>query len=57
MAVLAGNVPAHRVVTREGAVTVGAGHADPLVPLADVSAQVGLIAVGALTERAFQLCA
>ena len=53
--VLAGNVSAHGVVAREGAVAEGAGHADALVALPDVRAQIGFIAVGAFTERAFEL--
>ena len=36
VAVLPRDVPPHRVVAGEAAVTEGAGHADPLVPLPDV---------------------
>jgi len=43
------------VVAGEGARTVGAGDADALVALADVGPEVGLVAVGALAERAAQL--
>jgi hypothetical protein len=55
VAVLAGNMAAHGVVARERAVAEGAGHADALVALPDVRAQVRLVAVGPLAERAFQL--
>ena len=33
----------------------GAGYADTLVPLPDVGSEVRLVAVGPLTERAFEL--
>lgn len=52
--VFARNVPAHRVVAREGAVAEGAGHPDALVPLADVRPQVRLVAVGPLAEGTLQ---
>jgi len=55
VAVLARNMAAHGVVAREGAVAEGAGHADALVALPDVRAQVRLVAVGPLAERTFQL--
>lgn len=55
VAVLAGNMAAHRVVAGEGAVTVRAGHADALMALANVGPQVGLITVGPFTKRTFQL--
>jgi len=53
--VFAGNVTANRVIPREGPVAEGAGHADALVPLANVGPEVRLVAVGPLTERAFEL--
>ena len=49
------HVPAHGVVAGESARAVGAGDPDALVALADVRAQVRLVAVGALAEGAFQL--
>ena len=52
--VLPGDVAPHRVVPGEGSVTVGTGHADPLVPLSDVSTQVCLVSVGSLAKWAFQ---
>ena len=48
------NPPAHCVVPGEGARAVRAGHPDALVPLPDVRAQVRLVAVGPLAERAPQ---
>ena len=56
VAVLAGNVPAHGVVARKGAVAEGTGHTDTLVTLANVGPQIGLVSVGALAEGALQLC-
>lgn len=55
--VLAGDVPAHRVVAREGARAEGTGHADALVALTDVGPQVRLVAVQPLAERALELLA
>ena len=55
VAVLARNVPAHRVVTREGAMAERTGYANALVPLSDVCAQVGLVAIGPLAERTLEL--
>ena len=52
--VLPGDVAPHRVVPGEAPVTVGARHADPLVPLSDVGTQVRLVAVSSLAKRAFQ---
>ena len=52
--VLPGDVAPHRVVPGKGPVTVGAGHADPLVPLSDVGTQVRLVSVGSLAKWAFQ---
>jgi len=49
------DVSSDGVVAGEGARTVGAGDADALVALADVGPEVGLVAVGALAERAAQL--
>lgn len=43
--VFAGNVSPHGVVPGEGSRTVGTRDADALVPLADVGAQVRLVAV------------
>ena len=54
MPVLPGDVAPHRVVPGEGAVAVGAWYADPLVPLADVGAQVGLVSVSSLAKWAFE---
>lgn len=45
VAVLARDVAPHRVVAREGAAAVRARHADALVPLPDVRAQVRLVPV------------
>ena len=56
VAMLPGDVPAHCVVTREGSVTVGTWYSDALMSLSNVSSQIGLVPVGSLTERAFQLC-
>ena len=42
------------VVPGEGPVTEGTGNSDALVSLADVSPQVGFVAVSSLTERTFQ---
>lgn len=53
VAVLARDVAAHRVVAREGAGAVRARHADALVPLSDVCAQVGLVSVQSLAIRTF----
>lgn len=55
---LARHVSAHGVVAGEGARAVWAGHTDALMPLADVSSQIGLVTVGALTKRAskFRAC-
>ena len=53
--VFSGNVTAHCVVPSECSVTVRAGHTDALMALANVGAQVGLVSIGSLTERAFQL--
>ena len=55
VAMLAGNVAPDGVVAREWAVAEGAGHTDALVPLANVSPQVCLVAVGPLAEWALQL--
>ena len=55
VSVLSLHVPAHGVVAGECPGTVGAGDPDALVALADVRAQVRLVAVGALAEGAFQL--
>lgn len=55
--VFAGNVSPHRVVPGEGSRAVGTGHADALVPLADVGAQVRLVAVLAVAQGALQLLA
>lgn len=55
--VFAGNVSPHGVVPGEGSRAVGTGHADALVPLADVGAQVRLVAVLAVAQRALQLLA
>lgn len=55
VAVLARNVAAHRVVAREGARAMRARHADALVPLPDVRAQVRLVPVQPLAVRALQL--
>ena len=52
--VLPGDVAPHRVVPGEGPVAIGAGHADTLVPLADVGTQVRLVSVGSLAKWAFQ---
>lgn len=52
--VLAGYVPPHRVVAGEGARAEGTGHADALVALADVRAQVRLVAVQSFAKRALQ---
>lgn len=57
MAMLARDVPAHGVVPRECAAAVRTRHADALVPLADVRAQVGLVPVQPLAVRALQLLA
>lgn len=48
VAVLARDVAAHRVVACECARAVRAGHADALVPLSDVSAQIRLVSVKSL---------
>lgn len=48
VAVLARDVAAHGVVAREGARAVRARHADALVPLPDVRAQVRLVSVQSL---------
>lgn len=45
----------HCVVAGERTRTEGAGYADTLMPLPDVSSQVGLIAIQTFTERALQL--
>lgn len=55
MAMLARNVAAHGVVAREGARAVRARHADALVPLPDVGAQIRLVSVKSLAIWAFQL--
>jgi len=47
-------VPPHGVVAREWAMAEWAGHTDSLVSLSDVSAEVGLVSIGSLAERAFQ---
>lgn len=52
MAVLARDVAAHGVVARERARAVRARHADALVPLPDVRAQVRLVPVQPLAVRA-----
>ena len=52
--VLPGDVAPHRVVPGEGPVAIGAGHADALMPLADVGTQVRLVSVGSLAKWAFQ---
>lgn len=48
VAVLARDVAPHGVVAREGARAVRARHADALVPLPDVGAQVRLVSVESL---------
>lgn len=55
--VFAGNVSPHGVVPGEGSRTVGTRDADALVPLADVGAQVRLVAVLAVAQGALQLLA
>lgn len=45
MFVLTRNVPPHRVVARERTRAEGTWHADALVPLPDVGAQVGFVAI------------
>lgn len=52
--VLARYVPSHRVVAGEGAGAEGTGHADALVTLADVRAQIRLVAVQSFAKRALQ---
>lgn len=52
--VLAGNVPPHRVVAREGTITKGTRDTYPLMALTNVSTQVGFIPVKSLTERTFE---
>lgn len=52
VAVLARDVAAHGVVARERARAVRARHADALVPLPDVRAQVRLVPVQPLAVRA-----
>ena len=56
MSVLPLDVSPHRVVPGEGSVTERTGHSDALVTLSYVSPEVGLVAVGSLTERTFQFC-
>lgn len=53
VAVLARDVAAHGVVAGEGARAVRARHADALVPLPDVRAQVRLVPVKSLAIRTF----
>ena len=54
MGIPIGDSPSHCVVPGERPGAVGAGDPDPLVPLPDVRAQVRLVAVGPLAERAAQ---
>lgn len=53
VAVLARDMPAHGVIARERARAVRARHADALVPLPDVRAQVRLVPVKSLTIWTF----
>lgn len=46
------NVASYRVVAGECARAIGAADADALMPLADVSAKVGLVAVSSFAKRA-----
>lgn len=51
------DVSTHGVIAGEGARTEGTMHADALMTLTDVGAQVCLIAIQAITEQALQLLA
>ncbi len=55
VSVLSLHVSSYRVVPGESARAVGARDADALVALADVGAQVRLVAVGAFAERTLEL--
>lgn len=55
MAMFARNVAPHGIVACERARAVRARHADALVPLPDVSAQVRLVSIKSLAIGAFQL--
>lgn len=55
MAMFPGDVTTHGVVSSEGSVAEGARYANPLMTLADVSTEIGFIAVGPLAEWTFQL--
>lgn len=55
VAMLTGNVPAYSVVASEGPRAVGTRDSDALVPLTDVSAQVGLVAVESFAVGTFEL--
>ena len=56
MPVLPLYVPPDGVVPGEGPMAEGTRDSDSLVPLSDVSPQVGLVTIGTLTERTFQFC-
>lgn len=55
VAMLAGDVPAHGVVSGEGAVAEGTRNPDALVTLADVRPEVRFVTIGSLAEWTFQL--
>lgn len=54
---LACNVPSHRVVARECALTEGTWNTDALMPLPDVCAQIRLVAVEAIAIQTLELLA
>ena len=45
------------IVTGEGSRTIGTRNTDTLMPLSDVSSEIGFITVSALTKRTFEFSA
>ena len=45
------------IVTGEGSRTVGTRNTDTLMPLSDVSSEIGFVTIGALAKRTFEFSA